>query len=112
MTPELLESMERDERAIERIAAALEAWVKIERERLDKEFPPKVKQDAFILRADDRTEQFNDKPSEQWLAETENAAGPSRFSKRLEESGAETPATGGSGVAAVPEGDGNKRKPS
>ena len=90
---DILQGLEDDSRAMQRIAAALEGIVEalakrnmIEQERLEKEFPPeRAKRAAEIIRSDDRAEQFSDKPTDQWLAETEAAAGPSRFAQRLAE---------------------------
>jgi hypothetical protein len=103
----------RDTRAMERIASALEGWLKLEREKFDKQFPaPKVKRDAEIIRADERREQYNDKPTDEWIAETESAAGPSRFAKRLEESGTAAATATGRIAPPFPERDGNQTKPS
>lgn len=103
----------RDTRAMERIATALEAWVEIQRKKFDKEFPPrKVKRDAELIRADERAEQYADKPSDGWLEETPKEAEPSRFAKRLEESGDKTPAPKARRAVEVPKGDGNNSKPS
>jgi hypothetical protein len=106
-------SIDADERAMARIASAFERIATIMEKRYAKEFPePKVKRDAELIRADDRAEQFSDKPTDQWLSETENAAGPSRFAKRLEETGAKTPPPARGRTVEVPKGDGNKAKPS
>ena len=110
----------RDTRAMERIADALDqaaialtALAMVQKERLEKDFPaPKVKRDAEIIRADERAEQYNDKPSNQWLEETQDAAGLSRFAKRFEESGVQAPPQKRGRTVEVPQGDGNKTKPS
>jgi hypothetical protein len=107
----------RDTRAMERIADALEAWVKIQQDRYEKEFPtPKRKRDAELIRSDDstakRAEQFSDKPSAGWLEESPKEAEPSRFAKRFDEASNKAPAAKRSGTTEVPEGDGDKSKPS
>src|ERR1035438_5935174 len=110
---DIVNSIERDERAMERMASALERFAKVFEDRFNKDFPPlKVKRDAELIRADDRAEQFSDKPSDEWLSETENAAGPSRFAQRLEEAGPKKAPTARGRAVKVPEGDGNKAKPS
>jgi len=104
----------RDTRAMERIADALEAWVKIEEKRLAREFPePRVKRDAELIRADERAEQLSDKPSPGWFDETPKEAEPSRFAKRLEaETSVEAPAPQRRRLAPLSERDANKLKPS
>ena len=102
-----------DTRAMERIADALERWVTLQEKRFAKEFPePKVKRDAELIRADERANEYNDKPSDEWISETENAAGPSRFAKRLEESGTQAVTATGRIAPPLPKRDGNKTKPS
>jgi hypothetical protein len=111
---DILASIEADERAMARIATALERWVALEEKRFAKEFPePKVKRDAELIRADagDKREQYNDKPTDEWLRETENAAGPSRFAKRLEETGTQAPSPKGRRSVEIPKRDGNKTNP-
>lgn len=74
------EQFERFLCSIESIARSLEL-------RLKKEFPDeKPKIPAEIFRPDDdRREQFNDRPSEEWLEETESRL-PSRFQAKFDES--------------------------
>jgi hypothetical protein len=117
LTPELEESMARDERAIERIASALERWATVAEKRFAKDFPePKVKRDAELIRADDsigtRAEQYSDKAGTGWLDEQPAGAEPSRFEKRFSETGKQETTSPKRRVVEVPKGDGNKTKPS
>ena len=112
MTPELEESMERDERAIERIAAAFERVATVLEKRFAKDFPEaRPKRDAQLIRADDRADQYSDKPNDGWLDERPAEAEPSRFEQRFKETGTQAPAPRKGRVVEVPEGDGNKTKP-
>ena len=105
-------SMERDERAMERIATALERWATIAEKRFEKDFPEaRPKRDAEIIRADERSEQYNDKPTEGWFEEKPKESEPSRFAKRFEEAGVEKAPSAKRRAVAVPQGDGNKDKP-
>jgi hypothetical protein len=74
--------------AFEKIAAALSTLATIEQKKFDKLYPPEApKRDAIISRPDDdEREQFSDRPSDKWLAETEEATpeGKSRFRERFE----------------------------
>jgi hypothetical protein len=72
--------------AFEKIALALADSNIIEREKLAREFPlEKERRAAEVIRPDeDKRAQFNDHASPEWLKETEDAAGPSRFQTRLE----------------------------
>lgn len=110
---DILESIERDERAMERIASALERWVTLQEQRFAKEFPePRVKRDAELIRADERSDQYSDKPSPEWLEETRQAAGASRFAIRAGEGVTRPSPAPRRRIVEVPEGDGNKPKPS
>jgi hypothetical protein len=113
MADDLTESLDRDSRAMERIANAFERFAKVFEDRFNKDFPPaKVKREAELIRSDERAEQFSDKPSDDWLKETEAATGPSRFAARAAEAGVKaTPPPRGRAVE-IPKGNGNKAKPS
>jgi hypothetical protein len=115
---DILEGMERDERAMEklassaeRIADAIEWWVKLEQQKFDKAFPPeKVKREAELIRRDEgKTEQYSDRATDEWLAETEKAIPPSRFADRLAKTNPpEAPAKKRRGSESLPEGNGHK----
>ena len=72
--------------SMERIASALEDRNKIERERLEKQYPAeKQKRAAEIIdQKRERDEHYSDKPSGDWIKETEAALPKSRFQERYE----------------------------
>lgn len=111
---DIVEGMERDERAMEKIAFALDRLATLAEKWFEKQYPPKkVKRAGEIIKADDRAEQFSDKANEQWVAETEAAAGPSRFSKRFQEThSGEVPSPKKRSVTPVPQGDKDKPRTS
>lgn len=109
--------MQRDGRALERIADALERWATVAEKRFEKEFPEaRAKRDAELIRADERADQYSDKPTDQWFDERPKDAEPTRFAKRLEENiektGKQTSTEKRRGSGEVPQGDRNKNKPS
>jgi hypothetical protein len=75
-------------KGLHRIADALTTLATIEQKKFDKLYPPEApKRDAIISRPDDdEREQFSDRASDKWLAETEEATpeGKSRFQERFE----------------------------
>ena len=81
----IAESFNRLAAAMEQIGAALVERNRIERERLDKQFPPeRKKRDAEIYEPErERRESLGDKASDEWVRETENAV-PSRFQQRYD----------------------------
>lgn len=86
--------------AFEKIAAELFERNRIERERLVLEFPVKKEpRPAEVIRPDEeRRELLSDKPTKEWVEETEAALPQSRFAKRLDEARqpkSEQPARGG-----------------
>lgn len=103
----------RDTRAMERIATSFERLADVFEKRFAKDFPePKVKREAEIIRADERSDQYSDKLTPGWLDETPKDAEPSRFAKRFEKDvDAKTPAPG-AGTNAVPKGNKNNAKSS
>jgi hypothetical protein len=71
----------------EKIADALDRLAKIEQQKFDRMFPEKPKHAGTIIRdGDDKREQFSDRPTDQWISETEAATpeGKSRFQERFE----------------------------
>ena len=93
--------IERDERAMEktatalnRIADALAKLAGLEEKKFQKQFPHlKRKRPAEITRpSDEKKEQFSDRATDEWVAETEGIV--SRFQKRYDEGakGGSTPA--------------------
>jgi hypothetical protein len=85
--------------ALDKIATALTRLAAVESKRFHKEYPKqKPKRAAEITRdTDDKDKQFNDRPTAEWVEETEQVA--SRFRKAFDEGSkiGSTPAkTGGS----------------
>jgi ribosomal protein L11 methylase PrmA len=107
----LEETGKREERAVfalEKIAEALTSLATVERERFDKEFPEKVKRVAEVIRRDEgKTEQFSDRPTDQWMRETEDALAPSRFANRFKKAhpDGEAPRQKRRSITPVPQGD-------
>ncbi len=79
---------ERGVRSLELIADALQTLARVESERLSREYPPegRPKRATEINRtSDEKREQFSDRPSDKWVAETEAALPKSRFQQRLDQ---------------------------
>ena len=79
---------ERGVRSLELIADALQTLARVESERLSREYPPegRPKRATEINRtSDEKGEQFSDRPSDKWVAETEAALPKSRFQQRLDQ---------------------------
>jgi len=85
---------ERFVQSIELIADALQTLAKVEAERLRKDHPDhRVPKPAQINRAsDEKREEFSDKPTDKWVAETEQALPPTRFQERFNQAAAGNPA--------------------
>ena len=83
-------NLERLATAFEKIATALDRLATIEHDKFVKQYPPeREKRAAEISKpSDDKREQFSDKPSKEWLEETE-AAVPSRFQQKFDKQVAE-----------------------
>ena len=104
---------------VERLVTAFEDYVKLERERFEKAFPPrKERRDAELIRSDDSTAErarnFSDRPTPEWLEETQAATGPSRFAQRLKENetGSQAPPTPRIRAITTAQGHGDKTKTS
>ena len=84
-------NLERLAAAFEKVASALERLAKVEEDRYLKQYPEKPRAVAKVITPDDdKREQFSDKASPGWFAETEKATSPSRFQKRLDDQKSET----------------------
>lgn len=92
MTSDPFEAIERDERAMEKLALAMnriaDAIAKIaglQEKRFQKDFPvAKPKRPAVIERpGDEKEKQYSDRADSEWVAETEKVA--SRFQQRFDE---------------------------
>lgn len=84
MTVDILEAMERDERAMERIATAAESiaealtmWCKLEQQRFDREYPVKTPRDAIVTHVKTPEEILREniggepEPLEEWIGPRE-----------------------------------------
>lgn len=82
-------NLERLASAFEKIADALTRLATVE----ERKFPPeREKRAAEIIRPEeDKREQYSDKGTDKWFAETEKATAPSRFQQRLDQQSAEGP---------------------
>jgi len=103
MTVDIIAAMEKDERAMERMASAFEviadtltAWYKLEQQRFEKQFPVKPDaRDATITRIPSREDALkedqgaSEEPTDEWiglreqeLIESENRSAPASRRKK------------------------------
>lgn len=86
-------NLERIATALTRLAQAFDQYNILTRERLDREYPlEKPKRAPEVISTEsERSEQFSDAPSDEWMRDTEAALpGPSRFEQRFSQTDAAT----------------------
>jgi len=84
MSEKFDDALDRDSRAMERIARAFERIA----DAAERAYPPEKENRepaVVILQDEDQREQYSDKPSKDWIDETEAALPSSRFQERLQE---------------------------
>lgn len=81
---DLGDSLDRDTRAMEKLASAMERIATVLENRFAKEYPEKVNKVAEIVPTErkSREQELSDKADPEWFEETEQALAPSRFQIR------------------------------